>query len=588
MGNVTVATKLRFLFQPSRYKVAYGGRGGSKSRAFATALVLAATAGYERILCCREIQKSIKQSVKKILEDEIERLGFSHLFTSTDTGIVCNWTGSEFLFEGLRDNVDSIKSMEGITKVWCEEAHTLSQNSINILEPTIRADDSELWFSYNPKNESDPVHKMFVVDAPPPGSKVVKINYYDNPWFPEVLRVKMEWDKAHDYEKYLHVWEGECVQFAEEQVMHGCWKVEETPEPPEGMTLRHGLDFGFSTDPTAGVRAWIAGRRLYIDYEAYGHGVEIDETPELLDSIPGMDKWPVVADSARPDSISYLNRHGYRVVGAKKGKGSIEDGIALIRGFEVVIHPRCVNIIEEFKRYSYKRDKATDKILPIIVDAWNHLIDALRYALEGIANTEVFPIAEKLIKEERLENVPLWWRQLAGIKFGVELPTAAVLIYHDQDNDIVHVRSTFRSVGITTPLMFAQGVRNWTGVDFAWTDEGLPQDKASGQQIATQYRDVGVNTLRERAAFRDGSKGVEAGITDMLDRMLSGRLKVDESLTDWWEEFRLYIRRDGLIVNQNNNLMDATRTAIMAVHEAQPIRSSITSADLMPPILPDF
>jgi PBSX family phage terminase large subunit len=280
--------------------------------------------------------------------------------------------------------------MEGITKCWCEEAHTLSQNSLEILEPTIRKEGSELWFSYNPKFETDPVHRMFVVDEPPPGAFVVKINWSDNPWFPEVLKTKLSWDKEKDHNKYLHIWEGFCVQFTDEQIMNGIWKIDSVPEPPAGTILRYGLDFGFGSDPFAANRLWIQGKKLYIDYEAHGHGVDIDVLPDEIKEIPGADKWPIVADSARPDSISYLNKNGLRVVGAKKGPNSIEDGISRIRGYEVIIDPRCKYTIEEFTKYSYKRDKQTDKILPIILDEFNHHIDEIRYATEGVEAKELY------------------------------------------------------------------------------------------------------------------------------------------------------------------------------------------------------
>jgi phage terminase large subunit len=383
--KVQIAEKLSFLFEPYRYKVAHGGRGGTKSRAFASALVILSRKTPERILCCREIQNSIKDSVKKIIEDEIERLGWGDAFHITRDGITCKENGSEFIFAGLKNNVDSIKSMEGITRCWCEEAHTLSQYSLDILIPTIRKEGSELWFSYNPKYDTDPVHSTFVVNDPPPGSCVVEINWRDNPWFPPVLKAKLEWDKTKDHDKYLHVWEGKCVQFSDEQVMRGVWTIGETPDPPLGTEFRYSLDFGFGADPTAGNRFWISGRKLYIDYESHGVGVDIDDTPKLLtDTLPDVKRWVVKADSARPDSISYLNKNDLRVVGAKKGPNSIEDGISRLRGYEIVINPRCKFTIEEFTKYSYKKDKQTDVILPDIIDDWNHHIDGLRYGTEGL------------------------------------------------------------------------------------------------------------------------------------------------------------------------------------------------------------
>jgi phage terminase large subunit len=377
------------LFAPYRYKVFYGGRGAAKSRSFATALIVSAFTEKERILCAREIQLSINESVKRVLDDEINRLGLSSYFLSTKTEIRCITTGSLILFAGLRDNPDKIKSMEGVTKCWIEEAHSVSQESLDILIPTIREENSEIWFSFNPKFENDPVYKMFVTSQPPE-SYVQKVNYDDNPFFPEVLRKEMEWCRHHDIDKYRHVWEGEPVIHSAEQIFNGVWCVENF-ETSKETVFYYGSDFGFSQDPTTLIRCWIDGKTLYIDYEAYGIGVELNEIPQLYRSVPGADIWRITADSARPDTISYLKKKGFNIAGAQKGKGSIEDGIEFIRSFDVKIHPRCKNTIDEFMTYSYKTDKHTGEILPIIVDKKNHCVDALRYALEKrMKNSTVF------------------------------------------------------------------------------------------------------------------------------------------------------------------------------------------------------
>jgi phage terminase large subunit len=380
--KVQLPKGFRFLTTPSRYKIAYGGRGAAKSRSFARALILLSAKFKERILCAREIQLSISDSVKRVL-DEIARLKMEAIFESTKTEIRCLPTGSNFIFSGLKNNPDKIKSTEGVTKCWIEEAHTVSQESLDILIPTIREEGSEIWASFNPKYKTDPIYKMFVGENPPPSSIVRKVNYYDNPFFPEVLRKEMEWCKSRDTDKYLHVWEGEPVLHTEEQIFNGVWKIEDFGEPPAGTTLYYGSDFGFSQDPTTLIRCWIDGKTLYIDHEAYGIGVELDEIPQLYDSVPGSRKWVITADSARPDTISHIRKKGFKIRGAVKGKGSIEDGIEFIRSHEVKIHPRCKNTIDEFMLYSYKKDKHTDEILPIIVDKHNHMIDAARYALES-------------------------------------------------------------------------------------------------------------------------------------------------------------------------------------------------------------
>ena len=191
---------------------------------------------------------------------------------------------------------------------------------------------------------------------------------------------------GHDYEKYRHVWLGEPVKHSEALVFKN-WRIDGSIAPRPKESLYYGGDWGFANDPTALLRCWAnhEERILYIDYEAYGVGVEIDDTPELFMSVPGSDKWIITADSARPETISYMNRHGFRIRGAKKGAGSVDEGVKFLQSYTIVIHERCKHLVDEVSLYSYKTDKLTGDILPILEDKNNHLIDALRYALEKLA-----------------------------------------------------------------------------------------------------------------------------------------------------------------------------------------------------------
>lgn len=377
------------LYEPHRYKVYYGGRGSGKSWAVARALIAMSDFGMTRILCCREVQNSIKDSSYQILKDMAERMGLANRFTFKDAEIVHNGTGSRFIFSGLLRNENSIRSKEGIDICWIEEASSVSQRSWDVLTPTIRKPGSELWLTFNPLTVDDPTNVF--LENPPPDAYVRKVNYWDNPFFPEVLRQQMEWDKASDYEKYLHIWEGYPLTISDAQVFKGRFSVESFDEDlwQKADRLFFGADFGFARDPSTLVRCFIYERRLYIDFEAYGTGVEIDELPALYDSVPGARKWPIKADAARPETISYLaNRAGFRISAAKKWQGSIEDGIAYLKSFDkIVIHPRCKHCADEFRLYSYKVDKTTSEVLPIIVDKWNHIIDGLRYALSDYITT---------------------------------------------------------------------------------------------------------------------------------------------------------------------------------------------------------
>lgn len=202
--------KLRILFDPHRYKVLYGGRGGGKSHGIATALLVLGMNKPLRVLCARELQNSIRDSVHKLLSDKINELNFGS-FYEIQQATIKGKNGTEFFFEGIKQNVNKIKSYEGVNVAWVEEAQTVSKNSWDILIPTIRAEGSEIWISFNPELEDDETYQRFIVN-PPKDSVVVKMNWNDNPWFPQVLKAEMEELKIKDYNAYLTVWEGQCRQ----------------------------------------------------------------------------------------------------------------------------------------------------------------------------------------------------------------------------------------------------------------------------------------------------------------------------------------------------------------------------------------
>jgi len=383
--------------ESARYIAVKGGRGSGKSRSVATALNLRAAAKPLRILCVREIQKSIRDSSKRLLDDDAERIGLTSFYNSLETE-VRGANGSLFLFAGLRHNIDSIKSMEGIDICWVEEAQSVSRTSLETLIPTIRKAGSQIIFTWNPKHESDPIEEMFGREDLPPDTRVKTVNYIDNPWFPDVLQKEADYDLSRDPEKYNHVWMGGYLRNSESRVFRN-WTVEEFEAPADAM-FRLGADWGFASDPSVLVRCHIVGRKLFIDYEAHMVGCEIMDLPSLFMSVPGAEKWPITADSARPETISHMRQHGFpKIQAAVKGPKSIEDGIEWLKSFDIVVHPRCRHTIDELTMYSYKTDPLTQLVLPLLEDKNNHIIDALRYACEGarraniVRPTFVAPIA---------------------------------------------------------------------------------------------------------------------------------------------------------------------------------------------------
>lgn len=378
------------LLGPARYKGAKGGRGSGKSHFLAELLVEEHVLNPDQqSVCIREIQKSLKFSAKKLIESKIRKLGVSHLFDITLTEIRRIGCEGLIIFQGMQDHTaDSIKSLEGFDRAWVEEAQSLSARSLELLRPTIRAEGSEIWFSWNPDQRTDAVDQFLCGEDAPANAVVVHVNFNQNPFLPQTLRDEQEADLKRGLDTYAHVWLGAYRDRTDAQIFAGCYRVEELQVGTDWHGPYHGLDWGFSTDPTAAVRCWISPENdLYIDAECGQTGLDLDDTPRYLrEGIPGIEAFEVVADSARPESISYVRRHGIpRIEGAVKGKGSVEDGIDHLKSFrQIYIHPDCVEVQNEFRLYSFKIDRKSGQVLREIVDKFNHYVDGLRYALEKV------------------------------------------------------------------------------------------------------------------------------------------------------------------------------------------------------------
>lgn len=379
-----------FFNESYRYNVVYGGRAKGATWNITRGLLAESCQNRHRILCTREFQNSINESVYHTLVSQIEMLGVQDNFDIQKNSIT-TIAGSEFIFKGLRHNIDSIKSMEGITRCWVSEADVIPKESWDKLIPTIRGKDSKFYIDFNTDSTDDPVYKMFV-EQKREDTYLIFQTYKDNPYFPDVLRKEMEYDEKNDYDKYLWIWEGQPRSFNDACIFKGRYVIDDfvTPEDAEFF---HGIDWGFAHDPTACVRCFIKDDYLYIDKEVGGVGIDIDKIPDVFSLIPTLKSWPSKADSARPETISYMNQHGYpKMKGAKKVKGSVEDGIEKIKGFKkVIIHSSCKETIKEFKSYRYKSHSLTGDIIPIPEDKNNHYIDALRYALEDY-NKRIYSI----------------------------------------------------------------------------------------------------------------------------------------------------------------------------------------------------
>lgn len=386
-------TWARAMFIPRRYKVFYGGRGAARSWSYARAILILGSQSPLRVLCCREFQKSIADSVHKLLVDQIKLLKLPG-WRVTKTEIAHIGTGTSIIFEGLRYNTNRVKSLEGIDICWVEEAESVSKDSWEILIPTIRKPGSQIWISFNPDLADDPTYVRFVVNQPP-NAFVEKVGWEDNPWFPDTLAEERDYLYSVDAETAEHVWGGYPRQHSEAQILAKKWRVEAFEPEKHWIGPLYGADFGFAEDAQTCVELYIAkdpGKpkgisqgRLMIRREAWKIRQDIHRIYPAWSKIFGkhLHHQTIRADSARPETISYLKQHGLRRIRSVfKWGGSVEDGIAYLRQFEeIVIHPDCPHTKFEARHWSYKVDRLTQEILAQVADKHNHCWDAIRYAL---------------------------------------------------------------------------------------------------------------------------------------------------------------------------------------------------------------
>ncbi len=374
----------------ARYRGAYGGRGSGKTRSFAKmtavrAYMFAESGISGTILCGREFMNSLEDSSMEEVKQAIRETPWLNAYFEIGERFIRTKNGLiDYTFCGLRHNLDSIKSKARLLIAWIDEAEGVSEVAWQKLLPTVREEGSEVWITWNPEIDGSPVDVRFR-KSPPPHSKIIEVNYPDNPWFPEVLDLERRADYERlDPQSYAWIWDGAYRENSDAQIFSGKYRIAEFDPGDDWDGPYDGLDFGFAQDPTAAVRCWIYKDRLYIEREAGRVGLELDDTAEhIAGKIPGIERSKIRADSARPESISYLRRHGLPFVeGVEKWKGSVEDGIEHMKSYrEIVVHARCVEVQKEFRMYSYKVDRLSGDIKANLVDKWNHYIDAIRYAL---------------------------------------------------------------------------------------------------------------------------------------------------------------------------------------------------------------
>jgi phage terminase large subunit len=399
--QIHLGAKFLELFRPYRNKALHGGRGSSKSHTIATILVLlsrmrkaqrvaaggACTHTFQRdgllIVCARQFQNSMRDSVKELIEQKISAHGFVSEYTITEREIIHKITGSRFIFIGLDRNPDSAKSLEGADICWVEEARTINARSFEILVPTIRKPGSEIWWSWNPEYREDPVDAYFRGEIQPPRSFVCYVGIEDNPYFYHTALAEEMWFmKQHNFTRYRHIWLGDYDESFDTKVFTNV--TIGRVDVPQYCRPRYGLDFGFGADPSFITKNYIIEetRTIYIAREWSGCVPLKKQLPAGILTVLEDESDFIRADSGQPVAIDYLESEGFNIAGAVKGPGSIKAGITWLQGYNIVIDPDCEEMRNEARLYSWQVDKITKRVLNTPVDKHNHGWDSVRYACE--------------------------------------------------------------------------------------------------------------------------------------------------------------------------------------------------------------
>ena len=360
-----------------RESAVYGGRYSLKSHTIARVLLIRARQKKTRVACFREFQNSIADSSYQLLADLIKQYELTD-FIVTNNSIVNTLNGSDFIFKGLWNNEQSIKSIEGIDIAWVEEAQTVSEKSLEVLTPTVRKDGSQIIYTYNRLLEEDPVHKRLVLEGRP-NTLIINVNYdiaLKYGMMPDVIKLEMEDDKAKRPGLYKHKWLGEPHNL--ERRIYKDWDIIDTI-PHEARLERYGLDFGYTNDPTSIVAIYKYNGGFILDEICYQKGLSNKQIADILKSI---DRALVIADSSEPKSIDEIKLYGVNVLPSIKGQGSINKGIQYVQDQRISVTKRSYNILKEYRSYLWMEDKE-GKIINTAEDAFNHSMDAIRYGLDS-------------------------------------------------------------------------------------------------------------------------------------------------------------------------------------------------------------
>ena len=376
---INIPNEYRRLFDSDwREAAIYGGRFSLKSHTVARCLLIKARMNKTRVACFREFQNSIAESSYQLLLDLIKQYEL-HDFKATHNSIINEINGSDFLFKGLWNNEQSIKSIEGIDIAWVEEAQTVSDKSLEVLTPTVRKDGSQIIYTYNRLLEEDPVHNRLVIQGRP-NTLVINVNYdiaIKYGMMPDVIRLEMEDDRDRRPALYRHKWLGE--PYTQEKKIYNNWQIiDEIPH--EARLERYGLDFGYTNDETSLVAIYKFNDGWIIDELLYSTQLT---NPKIASYLLNLPKALVIADSAEPKSIAEIAAHGIMITGARKGKDSVTYGIQFVQDQKISLTKNSTNTIKEYRNYLWMTDN-NGKIINEPIGIMDHSMSAIRYALTSI------------------------------------------------------------------------------------------------------------------------------------------------------------------------------------------------------------
>jgi phage terminase large subunit len=386
LKTIEIPQEYKRLFDSDwREAAIYGGRYSLKSHTVARALLIKARQQKTRVGCFREFQNSISESSHQLLSDLIRMYDLKD-FKVTDNTIVNKVNGSDFLFKGLWNNEQSIKSIEGIDIAWVEEAQTISKDSLEVLTPTVRKPGSQIIYTYNRFTEDDPVHTRLVTEGRP-NTLLINVNYdiaIRYGMMPQVILDEIEDDKKNRPALYKHKWLGEPANT--ERKIYVDWQV--IDEIDHHARLEgYGLDFGYSNDPSCLVAIYYLNGGYILDEVFYQKGLS---NKQIADNILAQERQGlVIADSAEPKSIDEIKSYGVNILPAEKGKDSVNNGIQLVQGQRISVTKRSNNIIKEYRNYMWEVDR-DGRILNEPEHTWSHSMDAIRYRLTQIVKKPVF------------------------------------------------------------------------------------------------------------------------------------------------------------------------------------------------------